>query len=220
MLYIVSTPIGNLKDISLRALDVLKSVDLIVAEDTRHSGKLLKEYDIKTPLNSFHSHSSRGKLDFIIKLLEEGKNVALISDAGTPGVSDPGYPLIQEAILKNISISAVPGASAAIAALTLSGFPMHRFLFLGFLPLKKGRQTLIKSFKEQDFTIIFFESPHRIYKTLKQIYEISGDFQAAVCREMTKMHEEVIRGKISDLINLFEKNKPKGEFVVVLKREL
>lgn len=216
MLYIVSTPIGNLEDITLRAIRILKEADYITCEDTRHAQKLLRKYEIKTKMISFHSYSGRIKLEKILTLLKEGKNIALISDAGTPGVSDPGYTLIKEAIKNEIKISPIPGASALLAALAMSGQPMNRFVFLGFLPLKKGRQTLLKSLKDEKRTIVFFESPHRLLKTLGQLKEFIGDREVAVCKEMTKIHEEVIRGNPSKIIKYFKKDKIKGECVVIV----
>ncbi len=216
MLYIVSTPIGNLEDITLRALRILKEVDLIAAEDTRHSGILLNKYEIKTPQVSFHSHSGQAKVDKIIAVLNEGKDVAMISDAGTPGISDPAYALIQAALENNIQIVPIPGPSSLLAALAMSGLPMNQFLYLGFIPVKKGRQTLLKSLAEEKRTIVIFESPHRLIKTLNQLQEYLGDRQIAVCREITKIYEEAIRGSIQDAITHFETKKPKGEFVLVI----
>lgn len=220
MLYIVSTPIGNLEDITLRALRTLKEVDFIAAEDTRHSKILLNKYEIKTQLLSFHSYSSDNKLQKIIELLIEGKNIALISDAGTPGISDPAYNLVQAALQNDIKISPIPGPSSLLAGLILSGLPMNRFLYLGFLPVKKGRQTLLKNLSKQQSedrkTIVIFESPHRLIKTLQQIHEHLGDIKISACREMTKIHEEAIRGNIKEVYEHFQKNPPRGEFVLVI----
>ncbi len=216
MLYIVATPIGNLEDITLRALRILKEVDYIAAEDTRHSKILMNKYDIKTTMLSYHSYSSKTKLEKIIDLLKQGKSLALISDAGTPGISDPAYTLIKRAIEEGIEIIPIPGASSLLAALVMSGLPMNQFLYLGFLPLKKGRQTLLKSLAQEKRTIVIFESPHRLLKTLNQLQEFFGDCQIAVCREITKLHEQVVRGNITEAINHFTENKPKGEFVLVL----
>lgn len=220
MLYIVSTPIGNLEDITLRALRILKEVDFIAAEDTRHSKILLNKYEIKTQLLSFHSYSSDNKLQKIIELLKEGKEIALISDAGTPGISDPAYNLIQAALQNDIKISPIPGPSSLLAGLILSGLPMNRFLYLGFLPVKKGRQTLLKNLAKQQSedrkTIVIFESPHRLLKTLQQLNEYLGDSQISACREMTKIHEEAIRGNIKEVYEHFQKNPPRGEFVLVI----
>lgn len=217
MLYIVSTPIGNLEDITLRALKTLKEVDYIACEDTRHSGKLLQKYEIEKPLLSFHSHSGQSKINKIIDLLKDGKSIALISDAGTPGISDPAYSLIQAAIAAEIRIVPIPGASALLPALVASGIHMHNFLYLGFLPLKKGRQTLFQNLAESPYTIIIYESPHRILKTLKQILEFWGDRNIAIARELTKIHEEIRRSKTSEAIEHFSKQKPRGEFVIVIE---
>ncbi len=216
MLYIVSTPIGNLEDITLRALRILKEVDCIAAEDTRHSQILFRKYEIKTPVWSYHSYSSHFKLEKIIELLKSGKNVALISDAGTPGISDPAYSLINAAIKENIQIVPVPGPSSLLAALVMSGKPMHQFLYLGFLPVKKGRQTLLKSLVNEERTMIIFESPHRLVRTLQEFKEYFGDRDIAICREITKMFEETLRVKISEAIEHFTKKQPKGEFVLVI----
>ena len=217
MLYIVSTQIGNLEDITLRALRTLKEVDYIAAEDTRHTQILLNKYEIKTPTTSFHSYSSNDKLEKIVGLLKEGKNIALVSDAGTPGISDPAYSLIRRALDEKISIVPIPGASSLLAALVVSGLPMDKFVYLGFLPLKKGRQTLLKSLKDESRTLVIFESPHRLIRTLNDLKESLGDREIAVGRELTKIFEEIVREKISSVIEYFEKKKPKGEFVLVVK---
>jgi len=217
MLYIVSTPIGNLEDITLRALRTLKEVDLITAEDTRHTQILLNKYEIKTPATSFHSHSSDEKIEQIVRMLKEGKNIALVSDAGTPGISDPAYALIRRALDEGIKICPIPGASSLLAAVVVSGLPMDKFVYLGFLPLKKGRQTLLKSLPDEPRTIVIFEAPHRIARTLSDLKTYLGDREIAVCRELTKMFEEVVRGTISQTIEHFEKKNPKGEFVLVVK---
>lgn len=216
MLCIVATPIGNLEDITLRAIRTLKEADYIVAEDTRHSGILLQKYEIKTPQLSYHSHSPEAQLQKILTLLAEGKNVALISDAGMPGISDPGYRLIREAIAHNISLTVIPGPSAVTTAVVASGLPSHHFLYLGFLPLKKGRQTLLKSLAPLPYSIVLYEAPHRLLKTLGELREHLGDRNIAVCRELTKMFEEVFRGTVSEAIAHFEKKKPKGEFTLVV----
>lgn len=216
MLLVVSTPIGNLEDITLRALRTLKEADFVIAEDTRHSGVLLKKYGINSPLLSFHSHSPQSRLDEILNLLSQGKTCALISDAGTPGISDPGYALVKGAIERKIPVSCVPGPSAVICALAVSGLPAHRFLYLGYLPLKKGRKHLIQSLKNCPHTIVFYEAPHRISKTLREFLDALGNRGAAVCREMTKMFEEIFRGGLSEAIAHFEAKKPRGEFTVVL----
>lgn len=216
MLYIVSTPIGNLEDITLRAIRILKEVDLITAEDTSHVQILLRKYEIKTPVMSYHSYSSDEKLEKIVSLLKEGKSVAIVSDAGTPGISDPAYSLIKRAIEEGVKIVPIPGASSLLAALVMSGKPMHNFLYLGFLPLKKGRQTLLKSLAEEHRTIVIFEAPHRILRTLGNLKEYLGDRDIAVCREITKIYEEALRMKISEAIAHFTNTKPRGEFVLVI----
>lgn len=216
MLYIVSTPIGNLEDITLRAIRTLKEVDLIAAEDTRHSQILLKKYEISKPIVSYHSYSDDRKLEHLIMVLKEGKSVAVISDAGTPGISDPAYTLIKRAIEEGIQICPIPGASSLLSAVVMSGMKMNQFIYLGFLPLKKGRQTLLKSLAEEERTMIIFEAPHRLERTLKDLKEYLGDRQIAVCREITKIFEEARRGKISEMMTHFEKTKPRGEFVLVI----
>ncbi len=216
MLYIVSTPIGNLEDITLRAIRTLKEVDYIACEDTRHTKILLNKHEIENRVLSYHSHSGQAKTEKIIDLLKEGKSVALVSDAGTPGVSDPAYALIKRAIEEEIQVSPIPGASAVLAALVMSGCRINQFLYLGFLPLKKGRQTLLKSLAEEKRTMVIFESPHRIERTLKDLLEYLGDRQIAICREITKIYEEALRVKISEAITHFKDKKPKGEFVLVV----
>lgn len=216
MLYIVSTPIGNLEDITLRAIKTLKEVDLIAAEDTRHSRILLDKYEISKSITSYHSYTDDRKLEQIISVLKEGKSVAVISDAGTPGISDPAYTLIKRAIEEGIQICPIPGASSLLSALVMSGMKMNQFIYLGFLPLKKGRQTLLKSLAEEERTMVIFEAPHRLERTLKDLKEYLGDRQIAVCREITKIFEEARRGKISEMITHFEKTKPRGEFVLVI----
>lgn len=213
-LFIVSTPIGNLEDITFRAVKVLKEADLIACEDTRHSRILLDRYQIKTPTVSYHEHSRLQKIDYLIKELKSGKNIALITDAGTPGISDPGGYLIQKALKNKIEIVSIPGPSAFVAALSVSGFSMNEFLYLGFLPKKKGRQTLLGKLKNEKRTIVFYESPYRIIKTLRELQENLGDREILVARELTKKFEEVYRGEISEIA---KKIKPKGEFIVVIK---
>lgn len=217
MLSLVATPIGNLEDITLRAIRTLKEADFIVAEDTRHSGILLKKYDISRPVISFHSHSPDAQLQKIIGLLKEGKNIALISDAGTPGVSDPGYLLIKNAVAEKIPVTAIPGPSAVVTAVTMSGLPCHRFTYLGFLPIKKGRKRMIAGFAQAEHTIVLYEAPHRLLKTLVEIGTATGGSrQIAICREMTKIFEEVFRGTVAEAISFFEKKHPRGEFTIVL----
>ena len=219
MLYIISTPIGNLKDISLRALETLKSVDFIAAEDTRHTKILCGHYEIKTPLTSYFEHNQFKKGDYLLKLLQEGKNIALVTDAGTPGISDPGFYLIHLAQTNDIPVSVIPGPTALIAALTLSGLPMDRFVFEGFLPHKThARRKKLEGFKEEPRTVIFYESPYRIVKTLKDIQEVLNDPWVVCAREMTKKFEEIKKGPASELLKHFTKTKPRGEFVILLSK--
>jgi len=216
-LFIVPTPIGNLGDITFRAIETLKSVDLILAEDTRTSLKLLKHYNIENSVESYHMHNEHKKLISIIDKLNSGFEIALISDAGTPGISDPGFLLIRECIKNNIEIECLPGATALIPALVNSGLPSERFLFEGFLPVKKGRTKRLKEIAEENRTVIFYESPHRILKTLNDLSTYYNEGSGvSISRELTKIHEETFRGKIKDAIKHFEKKKPKGEFVIVL----
>ena len=216
MLYIVSTPIGNLKDITLRALETLKSVDLIAAEDTRHTKILLDAYQIQKPLTSFFEHNQIKKADHLIGLLKTGKNIALVSDAGTPGISDPGFLMVRLALENNVPIAVIPGVSACISALTASGLPSHRFIFEGFLPPKSGaRRSKLISLKGEKATIIFYESPHRLLRALKDMQEVWDDPTIVVARELTKKFEEVRRDKASRLIEYFTLHAPKGEFVLL-----
>jgi 16S rRNA (cytidine1402-2'-O)-methyltransferase len=216
-LYIVATPIGNLEDITLRALRILKEVDLIAAEDTRHSGILLKHFQISKPLTSYHSHSSDAKVRQIVAQLQEGKNVALISDAGTPGISDPAWSLIQAALAAGISIVPIPGPAAFLTALMGSGLPMNEFVYLGFVPAKKGRQTLFESIREEDRTVALYESPHRIQKTLELMLGILGpDRPIVLARELTKLHETFFRGTLQELLDSKEAHKLKGELVLLI----
>ena len=215
-LYIVSTPIGNLKDATYRSLELLSDVDLIAAEDTRRTGILLKHYEIKTPLTSFNSYNQAKKSDRLIARLKEGHNLALVSDAGTPGVSDPLYHLVRAALAEYVSVVSLPGPSAVLAALTISGLPVNRFVFEGFLPRKKGRKKLIEDLVQEKRTIVLFESPHRIAKTLNELYQAMGDRKAVLARELTKIHEEVIRGTLEDLAVVAEEQKLKGEITLVI----
>ncbi len=211
------TPIGNLSDITIRALEVLKSVDTILAEDTRTSGFLLKHYEISKPLQSFHIFNEHKTLAGLIARLQQGEVMALISDAGTPGISDPGFLLVREALKAGLQIDCLPGASALIPALVKSGFPTDRFVFEGFLPHKKGRQTLLKKLSEEDRTIILYESPHRLIKTLEQLVEFFGpDRQVSVSRELTKLHEETRSGAVYEVLEHFKKKDVKGEIVIVI----
>jgi len=214
-LYVVATPIGNLEDISLRALRCLQEVKLIAAEDTRTIRHLLNAYDIKTPITSYHEHSKRAKLNYLLGCLEE-EDVALVSEAGMPGLSDPGYELIVAAIGRGISVIPVPGASAVTTALVISGLPTNQFLYLGFLPRRHGqRRRLISSIAGEPRTIVAFEAPHRLRETLGDIQEILGDRRIAVCRELTKVYEEVFRSKVSQAVEHFV--EPKGEFTLVIE---
>jgi len=217
MLYIVSTPIGNLKDISLRALETLKSVALIACEDTRHSKILLDYYAIKTPTTSFFQHNRTTKAAYIMHLLKEGKDVALISDAGTPGILDPGYNLINSVLKEGIPLTCIPGPVAFINALVLSGKPAHEFIFAGFLPNRSiARKNRLKKLTDAESTIIFYESCHRIMSCLEDVQDVLGDWEIVVTRELTKKFEEVRRDKVSNIIAHFKEVKPRGEFVVVI----
>jgi 16S rRNA (cytidine1402-2'-O)-methyltransferase len=217
-LYIIPTPIGNLEDITLRALRILKEVDVILAEDTRTSSKLLKHYEISKKLVAHHQHNEHKSLDRVIDLIKSGETMALISDAGTPAISDPGFLLVRECIKHDIEIECLPGATAFVPALVNSGFPCDKFVFEGFLPHKKGRQTRLKILAEESRTIIFYESPHRLIKSLKQFAEYFGeDRQASVSRELTKMHEENIRGTVVELVEYYETHTLKGEIVVIVE---
>ena len=216
-LFIVPTPIGNLKDITIRAIDTLQAVDIIYAEDTRTSIKLLNHYEISTPMQSFHMHNEHAKINNIISSFKQGKTAAIISDAGTPGISDPGFSLVRGCIENDIEVECLPGATALIPALINSGFPCEKFSFEGFLPAKKGRTKRLKEIVAQEKTMIFYESPHRLIKTLKDFSDyFTGENQVSVSREISKKFEETIRGTLLQVIDHFEKNKPKGEFVIVL----
>lgn len=217
VLFIVPTPIGNLEDITLRAIRILKEVDLIIAEDTRQSIKLLNHYGIKKPIQSYHMHNEHKVLQQYIKELLEGKNIALISDAGTPAISDPGFLLVRESLKNEIKVDCLPGATAFVPALVKSGLPTDSFCFEGFLPEKKGRQTMLKKLCEEERTIILYESPHRILKTLNQFIEYFGaDRQISVSRELTKTFEETVNGTVQEVLTHFENNTVKGEFVIVI----
>ena len=217
-LYIVPTPIGNLEDITLRAIRVLKEVDLILAEDTRTSGKLLKHFEIGTQMYSHHMHNEHKMVDSIVKRIKAGETIALISDAGTPAISDPGFLLTRACVENGIEVDCLPGATAFVPALVNSGLPNDKFVFEGFLPVKKGRQTRLILLAEETRTIIFYESPHKIIKTLTQFAEYFGeDRQVSVSREMTKLYEETIRGTVKEVLAHFENKAPKGEFVVIVE---
>lgn len=216
-LYLIPTPIGNLEDITLRALRLLKEVDAILAEDTRQTIKLLKHYDIEKPLMPYHMHNEHRELQRFVDLLEGGKSLALVSDAGTPAISDPGFLLVRECLRNAIEVECLPGATAFVPALVKSGLPSDSFCFEGFLPEKKGRQTMLKKLAEEERTIILYESPHRLLKSLMQFKEyFGGDRPASVSRELTKMFEETANGTLDELIAHFEKKPVKGEIVVVI----
>lgn len=216
-LYVVPTPIGNLEDITLRAIRILSEVDLILAEDTRVSRKLLSHYKIDTALESHHQNNEHATVSKQIEKMKQGLSLALISDAGTPAISDPGFLLVRETVKAGIEIDCLPGPTALIVALVNSGIPTERFVFEGFLPPKKGRQKKLQQISDEERTIVFYESPHKLNKTLAQLAElIEEDRTIAVCREMTKKFEETIRGRLKEVQQHFEENSPKGEFVIVL----
>ena len=215
IIYIVSTPIGNLGDFTQRAIEVLSAVSLIAAEDTRRTRILLNRYEIQTPLSSYNSYNKFKKGPLFMSRLKKGESIALVSDAGTPGISDPLYHLVQLAIDEGVSVNAVPGPSALLAALTVSGLPMDKFVFEGFLPRKKGRATRLAKLAEEKRTLVIFESPNRIQKTLKDILTVFGNRQVAIARELTKIHEETIRGNLEDIGN--QDRKWKGELTLVIE---
>ena len=217
ILYIVPTPVGNMEDMTFRAVRILKEVDLVLAEDTRTSGILLKHYDIKNALMSHHKFNEHGTSASVVNRLLAGENVALISDAGTPGISDPGFFLVREAVRAGVEVQCLPGATAFVPALVSSGLPCDRFAFEGFLPQKKGRQTKLESLKDETRTMIFYESPYRLVKTLEQFAETyGGERQVSVCREISKVHEESVRGSLDEVIAHFKEKEPKGEIVIIL----
>ena len=217
-LYIVPTPVGNMEDMTYRAVRILKEVDVVLAEDTRTSGILLKHFDIHNHLLSHHKFNEHGTSQGIVERLLAGQNVALISDAGTPGISDPGFFLVRETVRAGIEVQCLPGATAFVPALVSSGLPCDRFAFEGFLPQKKGRQTKIMSLKEETRTMIFYESPYRVVKTLEQFAEAYGaDRCVSVCREISKVHEESVRGTLTEVLAHFKEHEPKGEIVIVLE---
>ncbi len=216
-LYLVPTPVGNLEDITFRALKVLKEADLILAEDTRTSGILLKHFEIKNAMLSYHKFNEHQTVDRVVERLKGGETVAVVSDAGTPGISDPGFLVAREAIKAGVEVITLPGATAFVPALVSSGLPCDKFCFEGFLPQKKGRQTRLNALAEESRTMIFYESPHRIVKTLEQFKEVFGfDRPVSVCREISKIHEESVRGTVEEVLEHFKKNEPRGEFVIVL----
>lgn len=217
MLYVVPTPVGNLEDITLRALRVLKEVDLILAEDTRTSSVLLKHYDIHTPLRSHHKFNEHETSDDMAERIRGGLNIALISDAGTPGISDPGFMLVRACVERGVEVQCLPGATAFVPALVDSGLPCDRFYFEGFLPQKKGRQTRLMRLAEQEHTMIIYESPFRLVKTLEQLAEYLGsERQASVSREISKVHEETRRGSLAELVQSFKERPAKGEIVIIV----
>lgn len=216
-LYIIPTPVGNLEDMTFRAIRILKEVDLILAEDTRTSGFLLKHFEISNKMQSYHKFNEHKSVNQIIEKLKGGENIALISDAGTPGISDPGFLIVRECAKAGIEVECLPGATAFVPALINSGIPADRFYFEGFLPVKKGRVTRLKELAEESHTIILYESPYRVIKTLTQLAEYFGeDRYASVSREISKIHEETLRGTLSYLIGHFNTNEPRGEFVIVV----
>jgi 16S rRNA (cytidine1402-2'-O)-methyltransferase len=216
-LYIIPTPIGNLQDITFRAVNILKQVDYILAEDTRVSGKLLKHYEIETPMQSHHQHNEHRQVDQLIQRMQEGETFALISDAGTPGISDPGYLIVRACAENDIQVICLPGATALIPAIVQSGIPSDRFVFEGFLPVKKGRRKKLTALTEEERTIVLYESPYRVLKTLKNLVDYLGeDRNASVSREISKKFESTVNGKLSEILQHFEENQPKGEFVIVI----
>ena len=218
MIYLIPTPIGNLEDITLRAIRLLKEVDLILAEDTRVSIKLLKHFEIDTPLQSFHMHNEHKKVEKVVEQLKNGKTVALISDAGTPGISDPGFLLVREALKEGVEVQCLPGPTALIPALVQSGIPCDRFVFEGFLPPKKGRQTRLEQMALETRTQVFYESPHKLLKTLEQLVSFFGANRSlAVVREISKLYESTFRGSAQEGLDFFEAHPPKGEFVIVVE---
>ena len=217
-LFVVPTPIGNLKDITERALDVLRSADLILAEDTRTTGKLLRHYDIERPIRSFHLHNEHRAVDAIVDQIHSGLIYALCSDAGTPAISDPGFLLVRACVEADIHVSCLPGATAFVPALVVSGLPCDRFIFEGFLPHKKGRQKRLLSILEESSTSVLYESPHRVVKLLEEIIKYEcGERRIVLCREISKLHEEVVRGSVREVLARFVEKAPRGEFVVVLE---
>lgn len=217
ILYVVPTPVGNMEDMTLRAIRILKEADLVLAEDTRTSGILLKHFEIKNHLMSHHKFNEHGTSAGIVERLKAGQTIALISDAGTPGISDPGFYLVREAVAAGIEVQTLPGATAFVPALVSSGLPDDRFCFEGFLPQKKGRQTRLEGLRDEQRTMIFYESPYRLVKTLQQFSEVFGeDRPVSVCREISKVHEESVRGTLAEVIAHFTEKEPKGEIVVVV----
>jgi 16S rRNA (cytidine1402-2'-O)-methyltransferase len=217
MLYLVATPIGNLSDITLRALQTLRDVDYVASEDTRKTGRLLKHFEIKKPQISFHEHNEQQAGAKIVHLLQEGHNVALVSDAGTPGIADPGYTLIRQAIDRDLPYTMIPGPSALIMALVLSGLPAHSFIFRGFPPRKPGkRRRFLAIDQDSPHTLVFYESPYRLKAFLSDAIAVYGDRPAAIANELTKMYESMLHGRLSELLARFENEEPRGEYVVVI----
>lgn len=217
ILYIVPTPVGNMEDMTLRAIRILKEADLVLAEDTRTSGILLKHFDIQQHLMSHHKFNEHGTSTAIVERLKAGQTIALISDAGTPGISDPGFFLVREAVRAGVEVQCLPGATAFVPALVSSGLPCDRFCFEGFLPQKKGRLTKIESLKDEERTMVFYESPYRLLRTLRQFADVFGfDRQVSACREISKVHEESVRGTLADVVAHFTAVEPRGEFVVIV----
>lgn len=216
-LYVVPTPVGNLEDMTFRAIRILKEADLILAEDTRTSGILLKHFEIKNAIQSHHKFNEHKTVESIVNRIKAGETVALISDAGTPGISDPGFLVVRECVRNGIEVQCLPGATAFVPAIVSSGLPNERFCFEGFLPQKKGRMTRLNSLAEESRTMIFYESPYRLVKTLTQFAEIFGaDRKVSVCREISKIHEESVRGSLAEVIEHFTKTEPRGEIVIIL----
>ncbi|ATA72807.1 16S rRNA (cytidine(1402)-2'-O)-methyltransferase [Capnocytophaga canis] len=217
-LYLIPTPIGNLEDITLRALRLLKEVDMILAEDTRTSSKLLKHYDIATPMQSYHMHNEHKVVDYWVQRIKNGEIVGLITDAGTPGISDPGFLLTRACLEQCIEVECLPGATAFVPALVNSGLPNDRFIFEGFLPDKKGRQTRLQALIEEKRTMVFYVSPHKLLKTIDDFISVFGESRkASISRELTKLHEETQRGTLSELKSYYEKKSPKGEIVMIVQ---
>ena len=216
-LYVVPTPVGNLEDMTFRAIRILKEADLILAEDTRTSGILLKHFEIKNAMQSHHKFNEHKMVESVVNRIKAGETIALISDAGTPGISDPGFLVVRECVRNDIEVQCLPGATAFVPALVASGLPNEKFCFEGFLPQKKGRMTRLKTLSEERRTMVVYESPYRLVKTLTQFAEFFGtDRQAAVSREISKIHEETVRGSLSELIEHFTTNEPRGEIVIIL----
>ena len=216
-LYLVPTPVGNLEDITARALRVLREADLILAEDTRTSGNLLRHFDIRRPMLSYHKFNEHGTVEGVVRRLLAGETIAVVSDAGTPGISDPGFLVAREAVKAGVEVVTLPGATAMVPALVSSGLPCDRFCFEGFLPQKKGRQTRLEALREETRTMVFYESPHRVVKALTQFAEVfTPERRASVSREISKVHEETVRGTLAELIAHFTEHDPRGEFVIVV----